>query len=75
MTHATQSAHLAYLGDQTSLTPAATVAVRVAVVLTQWTERRRTRRHLGQLDDHLLRDVGLDRLAAQREADRKFWQV
>ena len=75
MAHATQSARIAYLGAQTALTPAALVAVRVAVILTKWAERRRTRLHLGQLDDHLLRDVGLDRLTAKREADRKFWQV
>lgn len=75
MTHATQSAQLAYLGNKTSLTPAALVAVRVAVLLTQWAERRRTRNQLSHLDDHLLRDIGLDRLAARKEARLKFWQV
>jgi uncharacterized protein YjiS (DUF1127 family) len=38
-----------------------------------WSERRRTRLHLKHLDDHLLRDIGLDRLTAQKEANRKFW--
>lgn len=73
MTHATHAPQIAYLGAQSTLSPLAVVALRVAVTLTKWSERSRTRRHLGALDDHLLRDVGLDRLTAQREADRKFW--
>ena len=73
MTHATHSPQIAYLGAQSTLSPLAVVALRVAVTLTKWSERRRTRLHLKALDDHLLRDVGLDRLTAHREANRKFW--
>ncbi len=73
MTHATHAPQIAYLGGQSTLSPLAVVALRVAVTLTKWSERRRTRQHLKHLDDHLLRDIGLDRLTAQREADRKFW--
>lgn len=73
MTHATHAPQIAYLGAQSTLSPLAVVALRVAVVLTQWSELRRTRIQLKQLDDHLLRDVGLDRLTAQKEANRKFW--
>ena len=75
MAHATQIHQLTYLGEQSALSPAAVVALRVAVTLTKWSERRRTRGHLGHLDDHLLRDVGLDRLTAKKEANRKFWLV
>ena len=73
MTHATHAPQIAYLGAQSELSPLAVVALRVAVTLTQWSERRRTRIHLKNLDDHLLRDVGLDRLTAQKEANRGFW--
>lgn len=73
MAHATHAPQIAYLGGQNTLSPLAVVALRVAVTLTVWSERRRTRLHLKHLDDHLLRDIGLDRLTAQREASRKFW--
>jgi uncharacterized protein YjiS (DUF1127 family) len=73
MAHATHAPHIAYLGGQNTLSPLAVVALRVAVTLTVWSERRRTRLHLKHLDDHLLRDIGLDRLTAQEEANRKFW--
>lgn len=35
--------------------------------------RRRTRRALVMLDDRLLRDVGLTRNEARREADKPMW--
>lgn len=75
MTHATYAPELTYLGEQSTLSPAAVVALRVAVILAKWSERRRTRGHLKHLDDHLLRDIGLDRLTAQKEANRQFWLV
>lgn len=73
MTHAAHAPQIAYLGAQSTLSPLAVVALRVAVTLTQWSERRRTRLHLSHLDDHLLHDIGLDRLTARKEANRKFW--
>lgn len=36
---------------------------------------RRSRRSLGDLDDHLLRDVGLSREDARREAARPAWDA
>lgn len=36
--------------------------------------RRKGRRDLARLDDHLLRDIGLDRAAARVECSRRFWQ-
>ena len=35
----------------------------------------RSRRRLGVLDDHLLRDIGLDRMTARHEAARAPWDV
>jgi uncharacterized protein YjiS (DUF1127 family) len=42
--------------------------------LQAWHDRARSRRHLGGLNSHLLRDIGLDRATAQLEADKPFWQ-
>ena len=36
-------------------------------------ELRRSRRQLAELDDRLLRDIGIDRASARFEADRGFW--
>ena len=42
--------------------------------LRTWHRRARTRRHLLDLDDHLLADVGLDRADAAREVAKPFWR-
>jgi len=34
-----------------------------------------TRRELAALDEHLLRDIGVNRLDARAEAERPFWDV
>ncbi|MBV8192732.1 MAG: DUF1127 domain-containing protein [Alphaproteobacteria bacterium] len=36
-------------------------------------ELSRSRRQLAQLDERLLRDIGVDRATARFEADRGFW--
>lgn len=36
--------------------------------------RARQRRHLAQMDDRLLRDIGIDRAQAMAEADKPFWR-
>jgi uncharacterized protein YjiS (DUF1127 family) len=38
-----------------------------------WSARRGSRLALSQLSPALLRDIGLDRLAAEEEAQRPFW--
>ncbi|WP_343715880.1 DUF1127 domain-containing protein [Inquilinus sp.] len=42
--------------------------------LDLWLERARTRRQLDALTDHELRDLGLDRGDALREAAKPFWR-
>lgn len=41
--------------------------------LKSWRELSRQRRELGALSDHLLKDIGLSRVDAEREAGRPFW--
>ncbi len=43
--------------------------------LRLWRQRACQRRRLAALDDHLLRDIGLDRVAAEREAAKSFWRA
>jgi uncharacterized protein YjiS (DUF1127 family) len=40
-----------------------------------WARRRRDRRALLQLDDHMLRDIGVDRTRAEDMASRPFWRA
>jgi uncharacterized protein YjiS (DUF1127 family) len=39
-----------------------------------WQERARSRRLLQQLDNRMLRDVGLSRCDVDRECAKHFWQ-
>lgn len=44
------------------------------VLLEGWLERRRQRLALRALNDHLLRDIGVSRADAAREASKPFWR-
>ncbi|ETX28299.1 DUF1127 domain-containing protein [Roseivivax isoporae] len=74
MSLAPHHAQTSYLGRQSRLALPAAMALSVAVTLAKWSERRRSRRALAMLDDYMLKDIGLDRSAARREASRMFWQ-
>lgn len=39
-----------------------------------WAARRRSRHALARLDDRLLKDIGFDRLARDREVLAPFWR-
>jgi uncharacterized protein YjiS (DUF1127 family) len=47
-------------------------------LITAWSERSRQRKVLRELaehgEEHLLRDIGLDRSQAMRESRKWFWQ-
>jgi uncharacterized protein YjiS (DUF1127 family) len=50
-------------------------AVRNAIArLNLWRERTRQRRQLLELPPRLLRDIGIDRADALREARKPFWR-
>lgn len=53
----------------------ASVLNRVGTALSRALERSRQRRELRELDDHMLRDIGLERNEAEREWSRPFWNV
>lgn len=46
----------------------------VLQTLSEWRRRARARRALGRLDRHMLRDIGLTEVEANRECTRRFWQ-
>lgn len=44
-------------------------------LLREWRHRSRSRRELAELDEHLLKDVGITRDQARTEIDKPFWRV
>jgi uncharacterized protein YjiS (DUF1127 family) len=50
------------------------VFARLLTTITIATLRRRDRQRLGQLDAHLLRDIGLDAGEVRHECSKPFWQ-
>jgi uncharacterized protein YjiS (DUF1127 family) len=47
---------------------------QASAVVARWIERARQRHALGELDDHLLRDIGITRVDAARESEKPFWR-
>ena len=39
-----------------------------------WLDRARQRRHLGELDDRLLRDIGISSIEVEHEISLPFWR-
>lgn len=65
---------LIYLATQAPLPVPAEIALQVAVTVTKWTERARTRRALKRLETHQLKDIGKSPAEAWREAVLPFWR-
>ena len=61
------------LSQPMPLPPVSRVLMGFAVTVARWEMNHRTRSALKKLDDHLLRDVGLDQARAAEEWDRPFW--
>jgi uncharacterized protein YjiS (DUF1127 family) len=47
--------------------------LRGIALVEGWIERRRQRRALLELSDHVLKDIGISRSEAQREGRKPFW--
>ncbi len=67
-----QTVSTAYRSDSSFEHRIAGVGDIVALV-ARWAQRSAQRRHLRELDDHLLRDMGLTRADVEREASKPFW--
>ncbi|MDB2369149.1 DUF1127 domain-containing protein [Octadecabacter sp.] len=74
MSPALHAIHLDVLNRANSLPLMARWSVAFAVTVTNWDTRRRTRKHLGRLSDHLLQDIGVTRIKALAECQKPFWQ-
>ncbi|HVO04239.1 MAG TPA: DUF1127 domain-containing protein [Candidatus Cybelea sp.] len=40
-----------------------------------WIERSRTRGHLYQMPEYMLRDIGVSRVEVEREWEKPFWKA
>jgi uncharacterized protein YjiS (DUF1127 family) len=52
----------------------ASILVRAADSLVLLLAKQRSRSALAQLDDRMLRDIGIDRATAATEAERPMWR-
>lgn len=58
-----------------TVTKFAAAAGRGLRLVEDWLEISRQRRHLAALDDRMLKDIGLSRATAEKEANRRFWDL
>lgn len=63
--------HLPSVRAEPRRRPAATDSLWRVIAL--WIARRRQRQELADLDEHLLKDIGLTRAEARHEAAKPFW--
>lgn len=48
--------------------------IDLVTLLLVWQERFGGRRRLSRLSDHMLKDIGISRADAEREAGKRFWR-
>lgn len=46
----------------------------IVALAREWLRRHRMRQEIAELDEHLLRDIGLTRFDAAVESRKHFWQ-
>ena len=51
------------------------LVVGIVDTFTTWKRRARTRRDFADLDDRLLRDIGVDRVDRWIEVNKPFWRA
>ncbi|MGR3623131.1 DUF1127 domain-containing protein [Pseudophaeobacter sp.] len=76
MTHTAAHSHpnMSYLNSRASLPVLAQAAVAFAVLVTKWSNRQRTRKHLRHLSAEQLKDIGLSRQDAHYQGTLPFWR-
>ena len=55
--------------------PTTQALISVFDTITAWMERNRQRRTLANLPDYMLKDIGISRVDAWREAGKPFWRA
>jgi uncharacterized protein YjiS (DUF1127 family) len=74
MTYDTRAAHM--LPRTETANPQTTNLMRSLLgMLATWSYRHAERRAMRQIDDHLLRDIGLNRVQVEAMAARPFWRA
>jgi uncharacterized protein YjiS (DUF1127 family) len=58
-----------------SLKGLSALIVKVTDTVLDWQDRACQRRRLGEMDDHLLRDIGLSRADLEYESSKPFWRA
>lgn len=48
---------------------------KLLTIFEQWSINFDTRKQLKNMDDSQLRDIGIDRVIAEKEAAKPFWQL
>ncbi len=74
VTHEDVIAHRAATTTDAWLRMPARVLGRVFDTIGLWQGRAVMRAHLLEMDDRLVRDIGLDRVQIRREATKPFWK-
>ena len=67
------TSHATLAGGVMVPAPWASAAVVIEDMLA-WFERVRQRRQLGELSDHMLKDIGLTRADVEAEVTKPFWR-
>lgn len=57
------------------LPPLSRLLVTFALTVTAWELRHRTRKHLADMPEQMLRDIGLSTHDALVEAEKPFWRA
>lgn len=76
MTTLTRSdrAALEHLRAHSSLPMVSRIAVQVAWCVLIWSQRHKSRIDLSQLDDRMLKDIGMTPREAAKESSKWFWR-
>jgi len=54
--------------------PPLSLGKNILLTIKRWHQNSVTRRHLKDLPDYLLDDLGIDKQLAKKETDKAFWE-
>lgn len=70
-----QNGSAAFSANQSAPSSLSALLSDATNAINVWRWRRRERRAIRHLDDHMLRDIGLDRVTAESIGTRPFWKA